>query len=414
MFFVTSKKFIFLAIALLSLGDVKAYDFEVNGLYYDLLSTSEATVSFVGAKDTKDLKIPTYIVVSNRKLSVIQVDCINLKVETLTIPESVTEIKQCQGDFRRVSIPSTIDKIAEYAFYGCKNLEELVLPTTTKRIGHGAFENCTSLKKVKFPYGLTSIGGRAFDGAKLRNITIPGSVTSIGGDDRGIYQYETSFNDCSNLDTLIFEDGNQKLLFADGYQIVGRNSEEKFGEFYKCKDVLEYIYFGRNMYLRTYSYHGRGPEFHKAKVVVFGDNCMQAEIEQTQGSNRKKTYSMSSDELKSVTFGKKMTEIPSYIESINLMKVYVRADTPQEAQGFSSNTYIKGTLYVPRGTMNKYKNASVWKEFWNIKEYDITTDIKTPSVYNSSHSNIYNINGYKCNSEQKGINIINGKKYFVK
>jgi hypothetical protein len=94
---------------------------------------------------------------------------------------------------------------------------------------------------------------------------------------------------------------------------------------------------------------------------------------------------MSSRWLESITFGKNIEEIPSYSYSGNLMKVYVRADTPQKANAFSNNTYIHGTLYVPKGTVKKYKCANVWKEFWNIEEYDIS-DIKT-SVSNSVHSN---------------------------
>ena len=83
--------------------------------------------------------------------------------------------------------------IAEYAFYECKNLTEIVIPENVAHICDWAFESCKELKTVYFGTGsrLASIGDKAFESCtNLTEITIPESVTYIG---------EAAFNVCKNL-----------------------------------------------------------------------------------------------------------------------------------------------------------------------------------------------------------------------
>ena len=106
-----------------------------------------------------------------------------------------------------ITIPSNVTSIGEDAFYGCSSLEEITLPfvgntkdgTSNTHFGYifGAssyFDHTTyvpkSLKKVTITGG-TSIASSAFyNCSNLTSITIPSSVTSIGG---------WAFNDCTSL-----------------------------------------------------------------------------------------------------------------------------------------------------------------------------------------------------------------------
>lgn len=72
-------------------------------------------------------------------------------------------------------------------------------------------------------------------------------------------------------------------------------------------------------------------------------------------------------------------------------------------------------LYVPKESLEEYKKADVWKDFWNIEGYDFTTGISVPTVDKANKPNvIYDLQGRKLSKPQKGINIINGKKVVVK
>ena len=66
--------------------------------------------------------------------------------------------------------------------------------------GMGAFVGCTGLTSITIPNSVTSIGGGAFYGCTgLTSITIPNSVTSIGDD---------AFSGCTGLTSIDVESGN--------------------------------------------------------------------------------------------------------------------------------------------------------------------------------------------------------------
>ena len=138
------------------------------------------------------------------------------RAETYTIPTGVEEI--CDGAFdnsdnlKTIVIPDTVQRIGQNAFDGCRRLERLDIPASVTYIAPEAFffvtcpitvaEGNTSYfdendviystgKKLllyagavegafQIPDGVEEIGAAAFSGAKLSDVTIPGSVTDIG------------------------------------------------------------------------------------------------------------------------------------------------------------------------------------------------------------------------------------------
>ncbi len=79
-----------------------------------------------------------------------------------------------------VIIPDGVETIPAYAL-SCKNIVSVTIPDSVTSIGGGAFYDCTSLVSVTIPDSVTSIGSSAFSGCtSLTSITIPDSVTSIG------------------------------------------------------------------------------------------------------------------------------------------------------------------------------------------------------------------------------------------
>lgn len=86
------------------------------------------------------------------------------------------------------SMPSTVNSIAEYAFWDCENLKTVSLSSNLKEIPAYAFSNCTGLEKAYVPYSMKSIQMKAFANcAKLSEIEIPESVSFI---------HETAFDGC--------------------------------------------------------------------------------------------------------------------------------------------------------------------------------------------------------------------------
>ena len=81
---------------------------------------------------------------------------------------------------RKMSIPSSVTKIGDYAFYNCTNLTSIELPSGVTEIGDYAFYNCTNLSSLTLPSGVKEIGFSAFQGCKsLTSVTIPSGVKYI-------------------------------------------------------------------------------------------------------------------------------------------------------------------------------------------------------------------------------------------
>jgi hypothetical protein len=87
-----------------------------------------------------------------------------------------------KGSATAVVIPTSlgVTEIGWHAFYDCTSLTSVTIPAGVTSIGERAFWRCNSLASVTIPNSVTSIGGGAFqECASLKSITIPNSVTSI-------------------------------------------------------------------------------------------------------------------------------------------------------------------------------------------------------------------------------------------
>ena len=77
---------------------------------------------------------------------------------------------------RNYLIPNTVTSIAEYAFYGCKNLEAVFITERITRLEGSVFSRCENLKYVFIPKSVTHINSYAFeDDKKLVNVYYDGA-----------------------------------------------------------------------------------------------------------------------------------------------------------------------------------------------------------------------------------------------
>jgi len=60
------------------------------------------------------------------------------------------------------TIPNSVTKIGDQAFYDCRSLTSVTIPDSVTSIGVQAFRNCRSLTSVTIPNSVTSIGYDAF------------------------------------------------------------------------------------------------------------------------------------------------------------------------------------------------------------------------------------------------------------
>lgn len=209
------KKLLSLVLMLIAVINIFAYDFESNGIYYNILSKENRTCTVTSQPNTTGKKY----------------------TGTIVIPSTVQDNNG--EDY-------TVTGIGDYAFMDCVKLQNIVLPNTIQEVGYSAFQGCILLKNITLPQSVVTVGSNGFKGcislekielSRIKEITsgcfngcvsleyiqIPNSVTEISG----------SFDGCSSLKTLSFESGNAKLRFPRYYNV-----------FKDCP--LDSIFIGRN------------------------------------------------------------------------------------------------------------------------------------------------------------------------
>jgi hypothetical protein len=120
--------------------------------------------------------------------------------------DKIVVLNRYVGNDECVVIPSGIDYINCFAFFGNTSIKSVFIPNTVKDISTYAFGECKNLKRVEIELltdkddaiGLHVIGASAFyDCVSLKEINLPNTVTYID---------DVAFTGCTSLDKLNLPD----------------------------------------------------------------------------------------------------------------------------------------------------------------------------------------------------------------
>jgi len=249
------KEFLITAVCCLCSLQISAYDFEADGIYYNIISAGadsvEVTYSERYGNDYKgDVVIPAGVVSGGKTYRVTGIGSYafyyNDYIKTVSIPKTITEIYYhtfsscdsltaitvhadnpkfssmdgvlynknrttivrypCGIASKDFTFPSTVDSVGYDAFYYCNKLETVTFSEKLRGIDDYAFESCSKLKSLKFPSSLRTIGYYAFYGCHgLKELEIPGTVTNID-----MY----AFASCQNLVKVTLLDGRKTISYG--------------------------------------------------------------------------------------------------------------------------------------------------------------------------------------------------------
>ena len=240
--------------AIATSAGVSAYDFEADGVYFNVLSEADGTVEVTYNKDKPYefgfYDVPMRVTHDAREYTVVAVGDSAFYYNndngggSVYLPDSVVKIGELsfglpynKGGYGQVQfmvstgnpafvsidcglyskdfkvlyhysnqayplyIPDDLEEIGSCALAGCWDIDSLSLPNTLKKIGNRAFYK-SSLKHLTIPSSLESIGTSAFYETPITSVLLPDAVREIG---------DSAFYNCSFLTELRMSQSLEKL-----------------------------------------------------------------------------------------------------------------------------------------------------------------------------------------------------------
>ena len=209
-----------------------------------------------------------------------------------------------------ITMPETVTAIGSSAFKGCSSLVSAKLPANASSIGAYAFQNCSSLESIVFPEGVKSIPQECFRNcSSLREVTVPSTVTSIY-----VNSALSAFQDCNAVTTLTW---NAVRCETRGNMPTANIETVTIGE----------------------------------QVTLLPNDFVR------------------NSKITQVTLPENVTKIGTnaFNGCSNLFMVTSRALVPPTMAARNCfSCYETATLFAPVSTVNDYRNADYWKEFYKI------------------------------------------------
>ena len=138
---------------------VSAYDIEVDGIYYNVLSIDTLTVEVTSGENkySGNIVVPSQINFKDRIFKVIRIGgnaFYQCQIQSISLPESIKEISsnafQYCGQLQNITFPESLERIGGNAFYYCTQLQSITIPSNVNYIGGWCFDLCSGLQIVRF------------------------------------------------------------------------------------------------------------------------------------------------------------------------------------------------------------------------------------------------------------------------
>lgn len=242
-----------------------------------------------------------------------------------------------------------------------ESFDEFKYFTQITTIDHSAFKNCENLWQITLPANITSLETDAFYKTALTAITIPKKVQFIGA---------SAFKDCGALSKVTFEKGSmlqeikapemsgafENCTQLTTIELPASLTSLSGGVFEGCRS-LQKVSFEENSQLQniivTQVYHYNPPFGHCTALKEFdASNCSNLSY------------------IDDYAFVSEVKTDKSIIP-LNIQIVSIGAITPPtcKSYAFTSESKYEAELVVPKGSLNKYKNATGWNKFTSVSEY---------------------------------------------
>ena len=247
-------------------------------------------------------------------------------------------------------------------------MTEITIPDSVTSIGGRAFSGCTSLTEITIPDGVTSIGWGTFFGCtSLTEITLPDSVTDIEGQYYDGYSYYGAFSGCTSLTEITIPDsvtsigecvfsgctGLTEITIPDSVKYIG---EEAFKD---CTNLKSITFLGSKTGIKEGAFSNCDADIkfttedtygQEGEVVSVATNVTQLTVKHKEGKIPAGAYK-DGKRLKEVTLEEGITliEDDAFANCDNLEKIVI----PKSVTGI----HYMAFTYDTKLTMYGYKDT---------------------------------------------------------
>ena len=365
------------------------HQFNADGItiYYKYINDS-TEVEVVGVDDTSDLVIPEEVTYNGNTFQVTGIGDEVFQnrngLTSVTLPSGVTSIgnntfKDCT-DLTAMTIPSLVTSIGEGAFYGCTGLTSITILDGVMSIAKETFRDCSNLVSIGLPAHLTSIGDYALSGCtSLTAIDLPTSLTSIG---------ENAFFGCTSLTAInlphsLTDMGQGVFSGCSGLTAIRIPSSVKSISWYAFRNCTGLTTIDIPYSVKEIGWYAFDNCSSLASVVLpsalaiigsyaFTDcSSLSSFVIPDSVTDLGSYVFLGCTALKTITLGKSIQKFEkNAFTNIFIPTNYSRIENPFDfsERFFNETTYNSAMLYVPVGTLEKYKKTGGWRRFVHIEE----------------------------------------------
>jgi hypothetical protein len=354
-----------------------------------------------------------------------------------------------------ITIPKAVTSIGNYTFYGCKALKNVVMEdreedsnkerftqfadwtSTNKNHSSSTSSNTYTFNVIagdvlNFNYTVSSESGYDY-----LTITLNGTqIVKVSGEKSGSYtktftedgsvtlkvSYTKDSSSSSGSDQArVFNIALNGVISTD--LVLGSNGSSPL--FSSCP--LDYVYIGRNISYSKSSSYGYSPFYRNTSLRSVEITDRETEISENEfyGCTNLKEVKIGEgvttigdwafsgcSSLDYFAFGSAVKDIgkEAFSDCTAMTRLISRATTPPTCgtQALDDINKWNCKLYIPIGAASAYQNADQWKDFFFVEEGDPTPveRIEADTEKEAEIIGIYDLNGTKKQSMQRGLNIV--------